>query len=81
MFAWRMCHEILHCNANLQQRKVISEATCTRCNNGSETVIHATRDCQKAVEAWNASTLACTWLRETKPNVLEWMMHISLQAE
>lgn len=52
IFAWMMCHDRVLTNVARNRRGLSSNASGSRCSNGTEDLIHLIRDCVGTSEVW-----------------------------
>ena len=53
-FLWRACKNSLPVNVVCHYRHMTSSPTCSRCNEGPESIFHALFDCNKVCEMWKS---------------------------
>ena len=58
-FAWQACSESLPTMVNLARRRVVLSNSCTSCNRGLETVIHALWGCEKVKGSGVLTLMSC----------------------
>lgn len=56
-FLWKACKNILLVKERLLHRHICSSASCSICEDPSESILHALFDCPRAKTLWEPSTL------------------------
>lgn len=53
VFIWIMAHGKIMTNNERWRRRLTDSVECSRCSQGEESVLHATRECQWARKVWD----------------------------
>ena len=72
-FLWQCCHQSILIRAVLSKRGMDIPFLCPMCNDASETIIHALKDCPKAKLFWNSLSLPFPSNLFYGMNLIDWL--------
>lgn len=72
-FLWRVTHNRLMTNSTRFERGISDSASCPRCNQQDESIMHVLRDCEGTLEMWEQLVDPNQWHRFASLGLLQWL--------
>lgn len=73
MFLWLCAHNSIGVKVCLGKRGVVQDEVCPVCCNGTETILHALRDCSHLKHVWNQLGVTAANYDFWHVNLLDWL--------